>query len=998
MVLLVVFAAICLFQVIQTTRVFSMEGEMKASDEDTTVVLKLRDDKDFMDSYRSAQKYSLALGLDLQGGMFATLEVAVDDLIRQEAGGSVDAKFEKALKEAIIQKESSQSSLVELFYEALKKDDPGVKLSAYFANPVKQISFTSTNEEILEKLTTVSEEAIQNTYGIIRRRIDQFGVASPNIQLQAGRGRIILELPGVREPARVRELLRSTAKLEFWETYPYGEGFTELLKANEIVKRLKGLPTEADSAKTDTAITAGETPAVSPVENQVSVGDTDSLGMAIANTDTSVQDCESLAKIPDSLLTQNQQRAKFLCTYPILEEFSTQSQEQLNGYPNTPVLGYMNIRDTAKMNHWLHHPDVVAELPSEIKFAWGAKTEKDASDFLPLIALKVTTEGVPKLDGSHIERANQSYSSVNQSEATVSITMSVEGAKIWSDMTGANVGKSVAITMDNMVYSYPRVMNQIQNGNTEISGDFEIEEAKDLATLLSSGKLPVQVRIEGEKVIGPTLGAENITKGTFSFLIAFLLVIAFMAVYYNSAGLVADVALIINLFFIIGVSAAFNVVLTLPGIAAIVLTMGMAVDANVLVFERVREELGIGKSLRAAHQAGYKNAFSSIMDSNITTFLSGLILYAFGIGPIRGFAVSLMIGIATTLICALFITRMIQEFMLDRNPNGIKFWSKWSKHVFDGIHIKMTERKKYFYMFSVAVSIIGLISIFTVGFRQGVEFSGGYQYTVNYSGELDLDKTRNELEKDFGGTSPVIKTVGNGGQIMVTTNYKLNDQAALVGNQDALKAGLIAVNPNSAPEVIESIKVGAVVSSDIRRSAILAVIFTIFVIFIYILVRFRKWSYSVGAVVALAHDVLITMGVFSFMGAIDILPFPLELDQNFIAALLTIVGFSINDTVIVFDRVRENFGEMKSATLDKIFNNSMDVTLSRTMITSGTVLFTIVAMLFFGGSTIQPFMFALFVGIAFGTYSSVFVASGIAYDLMKREKEFAGNAVQAAKV
>ncbi|MCB9235425.1 MAG: protein translocase subunit SecDF [Bacteroidia bacterium] len=989
--LLVIFALICVYNLYHTWNAFSKDSKLKNAD--AVELAELTEDADFMKSLKNSQKNAFSYGLDLQGGMMVTLEIGVEDIVRELAGNPADDKdFTMAVSNAIAAKENSQESFVDLFYQEFQKIQPNVKLAAYYASADNGINFQTSNEEVLTYLRTQSDDAIQNTFNIIRSRIDQFGVSSPNLQLQEGSGRILVELPGVKDPERVRRLLRNTAKLEFWETYPYRDGIRELEKANDVVRMVK--KRDGDLAVNDTtAKVEVDTAEVdkSAVVNDLLSENEGAEETAQTETPDSLKDSLSNdAFVDDSTLSDEERRAKFIERYPLFEKFQSISNEQLQGYPNTPLLGYMAIADTGDFNKWMRHPDVVSVLPNEIKFVWTAKSPVEDGEFLELIAIKYNAEGVPPLDGDVIEEARQDFESQGSKAPDVSMRMNVEGSRIWSDLTAKNVNYSIAIVLDGLVYSYPRVNQQISGGNSQITGNFTIEEAKDLATLLSAGKLPVKARIQGEDIVGPTLGEQNISKGMWSFLIAFLVTVAFMAFYYAGSGFVANVALIANLFFILGVSAALNVVLTLPGIAAIVLTMGMAVDANVLIFERIREEQALGKSLKASISAGFKNALSSVLDGNITTFLTGVVLFAFGIGPIRGFAVSLMIGIITSLISALFVSRLILDYFADKGGDSIKFGSKLTINAFNKVDVKMTIRKKLFYGVSGLLIAVSIFSFVANGFKTGVDFDGGRQYTLNF--EKSLDENDNEVIRQgltavFDNNSPVIKTIGGENSLLITTSYLVDKQDKSEEVENLLLSTINGLNSEYMAEVESARLVGPTVANDIKRSAIFSILFSLVIIFLYIFVRFRKWQYSLGALVALMHDVTITLGIFSLLGALDFLPFSLEIDQSFIAAILTIVGYSINDTVIVFDRIRENLGEMKTSGLSDVYNTSINQTVSRTLITSGTTLATILILFLLGGDTMKGFMFALLVGIGVGTYSSIFVASPIAHDLINGQEK-----------
>lgn len=1002
-VLLGIFSAICLFNLFMTYRAFSMESELNALTSEQADAK--RNEEGFKSSYEFAQRHAFSLGLDLQGGLFVTMEVGVEDILSMYAGstGKSDPDFEKALQLAVDEKVTSQEPLVELFHKNLvkvyndaKRELPvnqstgkSILLARYFANQDKGIAANSTDDEVKAKLMEDTESAIQNTYNIVRSRIDQFGVTSPNLNLVEGTGRILLELPGVKDPSRVRRLLRGTAKLEFRETVAYNDAVPVINEIDKVVKRLVDTaagvtPTAAvDSTKTDsTAVAVGDS------------SKTDSAATAAADSGKSVMDVlsgksdsgatASTDSSKDSASTADASKdiEKFKKDHPFLGLFDLTMQLD----PSRPLIGVVSLSDTAAMNKWLSHPEVKAITPYYVKFLWESKVDPDRgpeyANKLGLVAIASNREDKAKLEGNVVVGARQDYEP-NSTNPMVSMNMNAEGGEVWQRMTKDNLGKCVAIVLDNYVQTYPTIQGVISGGRSQITGNFTVDEAKDLANLLKAGALPVRAKILGDSTVGPTLGAANLSKGLVSFVVAFLAVIAFMAFYYRGAGMVANIALLVNLLYIFGVSAALNIVFTLPGLAAVVLTMGMAVDANVLVFERVREEMATGKAYKAAVAAGFKNAFSTVMDSNITTFLTGLILFWFGVGPIAGFAVNLMIGIVTSLICSLFLSRIILEYFGDRRVEGVTFGSKWSINVFNHVKIKMTQRKKAFYIFSGTLTGLSMLSVAMFGFRTSVEFDGGRQVKVEFAKQVGTEELRGPLTKAFDNKAPLIRSVSGNNTMLITTNWRLGDTTATENiNAEILKVVADAA-PGSDPKILESTVVGPTVANDIKRAAVLSVIFSLLAIFLYILFRFRKYQYSVGAIASLIHDVSIVMGFFSFFGHFEILPINLEVDQAFIAAILTVIGFSINDTVIVFDRIRENLSEMKSSPLGVIYNESIDRTFSRTIITSGTVLLTILVMFLFGGDVIRGFMFALLVGIGVGTYSSIFVASPIAYDMIR---------------
>lgn len=1005
-ILLVIFTAICFFNLFMTYRAFSYESQLNSLD--STAAENLRHDEGFKSSYEFAQRNAFSLGLDLQGGLFVTMEVGTEDILREYAGatGAEDPLFEAAIDSALSDKETSQSGLVDLFYTNLKNlyvannrpipvnqaTDEQILMARYFASQSRGIGATDPDAKVIAKLKEDTEAAISNTYTIIRSRIDKFGVASPNLQLQAGTGRILLELPGVKDPTRVKNLLRNSARLEFRETVAYKDAIGTVNEIDKAVKRIMDIeagissaPAAVDTAATDTAkkdTGLAAAPAVPAAPDTANTGSVEDL--FAPKKDSAVATADDSANT-DSAAAATQDIAKFKAEHPFLGLFNLEAQV---ASPDRPLIGVVAIGDTGKVGAWLRHPEVRAVIPFTVKFLWEAKPNSDRggelANQLGLIAIKSNADDKAPLEGGVIVGARMDYEP-NSTRPMVSMTMNSEGGATWQRITKDNLNKCVAIVLDNYVQTYPTIQSVISGGRSQITGNFTVEEAKDLANLLKAGALPVKAKILGDSLVGPTMGAENLNKGLISFVVAFMAVIAFMAWYYRGAGVVAVGALIINLLYIFGVSAALNIVFTLPGLAAVVLTMGMAVDANVLVFERIREEQALGKSYKAAVAAGFKNAFSTVMDSNITTFLTGLILFWFGIGPVSGFAVNLMIGIVTSLICSLFITRIMLEWFGDRKAEGTTFGSPLTMRLFSNVDIKMTVRKKYFYIFSGALTAISFISVAVFGFKTGVEFDGGTQVKVEFATSVGTEQIRGPLTAAFDNKVPLIREVAGTNMMLITTGY-LSDSTSAEGSTGVNKMiedVLEKAAPGSNPKILESSVVGPSVASDIKKAAIFSVFFSLLAISLYILFRFRRYQYSLGAVASLIHDVSIVMGFFSFFGHFEVLPFSLEVDQAFIAAILTVIGFSINDTVIVFDRIRENLAEMKSSPLGFIYNDAINKTFSRTIITSSTVLLTILVMFLFGGDVIRSFMFALLIGIGVGTYSSIFVASPIAYDMIR---------------
>jgi SecD/SecF fusion protein len=1002
--LLVIFTAICFYnlywsyvqfdseQQLEKGRVVkAMEGPLSQADSATLKTYEaLLTDEDFQAKYKKSIDRSFTLGLDLQGGMFVTLEIGVKDLVKKLAGNPNDPLFNEAIECAAERQTTEAVGFVDLFVECFKEKNPNGSLGATFANPELEISVRTTDAEVQEKLNKEAEDAIDLAFNVIRTRIDQFGVVSPNLQKQESTGRILLELPGVKEPERVRKLVRSTAKLEFYATHPWSDAYPVLIEINEKLRQEGGL---VDSTDTEEGATEATTDSDQAVAADSTAGDStsDDSTSTFSTTDADTGEVAFDQLSPEE---QEKRREEFRRENPLFAllnpaDFNTFSQVG----SATPMVGAAHWQDTAEVNKILKRDEIQVLIPDDMRFVWGFKPISEESEFFQMIAIRVNDEGEPDLDGEAVSVARQDFDP-SSGKAVVSMRMTPDGAKAWGRITEANIGKHVAILLDNYVYSYPVVNEAIRGGSSQISGDFEIDEAKDLANVLKAGQLPVPAEIEGEETVGPTLGQENINSGMFSFLGSFLITLIFMAVYYNKSGWVANLALIANLVFILGCSAAFTIVLTLPGIAAVVLTVGMAVDANVLIFERIREELGREKTLKASIKAGFSNAFSSVMDANITTFLTGVVLYAFGVGPIRGFAVSLMIGIITSLISALVITRLILDYYGNKGGSTLNFGTKWSLNVLKGITINMVARKKTFYIASLAVVLASFAAFATIGFKTGVDFKGGRQFVVEFtqqdgtpaslSGD-DIETIRKDLNDAFENSEPVIKTLSTNNQIMITTSYLVGDREATQKVEEIMKEGLQKNFSQYKNTTLSTSDVGPTVANDIRQAAYFSVIFSLLIIFFYILVRFRKWQYSLGALAAVFHDVTIVLGVFSVLSIID-LPFNVEISQTFIAALLTIIGYSINDTVVVFDRIRENIGEMKSSKLNDIYNISIDQTISRTLITSLTTFMTVLILFIWGGDTIKGFTFAMMIGIIVGTYSSIFVASPISLDLINREK------------
>ncbi|MDP4267629.1 MAG: protein translocase subunit SecDF [Bacteroidota bacterium] len=920
-------------------------------------------------TYKECKERELNLGLDLKGGMNVTMEISVPDLVRAMSNNSQDPTFLKAMTKATEMHKTSQKDFITLFGEAFKSIDPNARLAAIFSTMdlKDRINFQTSNEDVLKVLRKEADDAMDRTYRILRTRIDKFGVTQPNIQKLQNTGRILIELPGIKEPERVRKLLQGTAKLEFWETYEYKELYDYVDKANKELKDiLKGKKIQDTTSTAKDSTTASRD--TSKSKNSI-------LGKLESNKSkkTSAKEDTTESKSVNDFSKKNP-------LYAVLQPNLMQNEKGQYQPGKGPVVGYSALKDTGKVNAFLALPQIKNIFPKNIKFGWTVKAIDKAGKFLQLVALKVNSrDGSAALDGSVIVDARQDIGQNNSNE--ISMSMNNEGARIWKRLTGENIGKSIAIVLDGYVYSFPTVQNEIPNGRSSITGNFTLNEAKDLANILKAGKLPVPAKIVEEAVVGPSLGKEAINSGLMSFLIALLLVLVFMALYYNKAGRVADMALFANIFFLMGVLASIGAVLTLPGIAGIVLTIGMAVDANIIIYERVREELAEGKGINLALEDGYKNSYSAIIDSNVTTILTGIVLYIFGSGTIQGFATTLVIGILTSLFSALFISHIIFDWMLSRKKD-ITFDNNITRGAFKKVNFDFLGKKKIFYAISGTVFAIGIISMIVRGFSYGVDFTGGRTYVVRFEKEINASKLADLLRTNL--ESPEVKTFGSANQVKITTKYLINDasQASDGKVEAALKEGLKKVSDNKA-EVLSSQKVGPTVAKDIIYSAFFAVFFALLIIFLYIFLRFKKWQWALGSIVALFHDTVFLLMWFSLFHGI--FPFSLDVDQSFIAAILTVIGYSMNDTVIVFDRIREYLGiyKKKKMNIVELSNTAINATLSRTINTSLTIFFVLFTIFIFGGEVIRGFTFALWMGIIVGTYSSIFIATPIALDFIK---------------
>ncbi len=920
-------------------------------------------------TFKEVQRKEVNLGLDLKGGMNVILEVSVEDILKALSNYNTDKTFTEALARARTEyQQQRQYDYLTLFGRAFQAVDPNARLAAIFGTVElrDKINFNSSNEQVLSVLDEEVSAAIDNAFNILRTRIDRFGVVQPNITRMATKGRILIELPGQDDPARVRELLQGTANLEFWETYENSEIVNYLVQANNALREIRTSTRLTDTVKT-----------LQPAETAVA--------------DTSGQD-QSLLDLLGKDTTQAataDTREEFNLQNPLFGILNPRVTEQ--GQPMaSSMVGLAAGIDTAKVNKALNMNQIKAIFPRDVKFLWSQNPYKydPTGTLYELHAIKVTTrDGRPPLGGDVITGARPS-SGVTGSEVNVDFSMNAEGAKTWARMTRENVGRCIAVVLDGYVRSYPRVENEITGGNTQIEGDFTIEEADDLANILKSGKLPAPAHIVSDTVIGPTLGKEAINSGLISFIISFIIVLAYMIFYYSrSAGTIADIALVANVFLIFGILASLGAILTLPGIAGIVLTMGMSVDANVLIYERIREELRAGKGMKLAISDGYKGALSAILDSNVTTLLTGIILYVFGTGPIKGFATTLVIGIFTSLFCAIYITRLIYEWQLKRNAN-LTFSIKMTANILKNTSIDFIGKRKIFYAISIAITVIGIASLIIRGLNPGIDFAGGRTYVIRFDQSVSTADVAASLEPGFG-ERPQVVTFGSDNQVRITTKYKINETGVDDEVETILYDGLknmVGGNVTKEEFLSENRKssetVGPTIAADIKSRAVWAVALATLMMFIYIFVRFRNWQYGVGAVVSTIHDTMIVIGIYSLLWGI--MPFSMEIDQSFIAAILTVIGYSINDTVVVFDRLREFLPLHRKRPVKEVLNLALNDTLSRTLNTGITSILVLILMFFLGGATIRGFLFAMIIGIVVGTYSSIFVATSIVYDTTRK--------------
>jgi SecD/SecF fusion protein len=1001
----ILFAIICLYQLSFTWITGGVEDDAVAYAADYPVEEQEVKEKFYLDSvnsekvfdiliteytYSECKQRELNLGLDLKGGMNVTLEVMVIDVVKALSNNSKDSVFNLAITNTLKAQEDSQDDFVTLFGMEYEKvaPAPNTGLSILFSTPDlrNKVDFTKTNQEVIKVLKVEVEDAISRSFNILRSRIDRFGVTQPNIQRLETAGRILVELPGIKEPERARKLLQSTAQLEFWETYEYNEVFQAFESANIYLRSIEAGTDELEEVSTEET-----TEEVAIIENLEESEVKDSIG---GNEDEVESDESSLLAdiLEDSLSTDSTN------TGLSFEEFAAENPLYAVLYPNVnqqtgqlnpgPVVGVCAVKDTAQVNAYLNDKAVKKFFPIDVIFSYTVKPYDADGKFVQLVALKSDRGGKAAMEGDVVTDASEAFGQFS-STAEVSMQMNAEGAKQWKRLTADNIGKSVAIVLDGYVYSYPTVQAEIAGGRSSITGNFTLNEAKDLANILKSGKLPAPARIIEEAIVGPSLGEEAISAGLTSFIFALILVLIYMIFYYSGAGVVSNIALIANVFFIFGVLSSLGAVLTLPGIAGIILTIGMSVDANVLIYERIREEMSNGKGLKLAITDGYNSAYSSIIDANVTTLLTGIILYTFGTGPIKGFATTLVIGILTSLFAAIFITRLVISSRLAKGKT-IAFATKLTDGAFKNINIDFIGKRKRFYILSSVIVLLGIGSLVTKGLNYGVDFVGGRTYVVRFDDTIDNEALRSSLSAVFVDAdglnyTPQVKTFGDDNQVKITTSFMIESNEIETDEivESKLSDGLATTGVEY--EIMSSQKVGPTIADDIKDAAVWSVFFSLLVIFLYILVRFRKWQFSLGAVSAVFHDVLIVLSIFSIL--YGILPFSLEIDQAFIAAILTIIGYSLNDTVVVFDRVREYLNNNKKKGVHDIMNGALNSTLSRTINTSLTTFFVLLIIFSFGGEVIRGFMFALMVGVVVGTYSSLFVASPIMLDTIKKKEE-----------
>ena len=929
-------------------------------------------------TYKECKEKELNLGLDLKGGMNVMLEVQVEDVVKALAGDSQnDPAFQQAIAEAnAALKDGSSNDYIGDFVKAYSRLSNGRPIAEIFVSPDrKDITLESSDADVEKMLKRETEAAIGASFNVLRSRIDHFGVTQPNIMRLPNSHRILVELPGVKEPQRVRDLLQGTASLEFWLTYDAREVLPMLVSADKLLKEELTAQQPAAPAVESEPASAAESSA-SPAADEGLIGE-------IGADSTASADAVQTGNFDQ---TQNP-------LFAVLDP----------NYAGGAAIGAAYKADIATVNEYLARPEVRELFPADILFKWGVKGDDHINGRYYLYAIKVTTpDGKAPLDGSVVTEAFEQYAQ-RGATAEVSMTMNAEGTQEWARMTGENIGKCIAIVLDGYVYSAPRVNTKIDKGQSQITGDFTIQEAQDLANVLNSGKVPAPAKIIQDTVVGPSLGQESINAGMLSFVIAFILVLLYMGLFYKTAGWMADVALLTNVFLLMGVLVSFGAVLTLPGIAGIVLTMGMAVDANVIIYERIKEELRGGKGLSLAIKDGFSKAYSAIIDGQLTTIITGIVLFVFGTGPVQGFATTLIIGIITSVFCAIFITRLLIEWIVSK-WGSISFSYKWSEKFLNNTHVNFLGKRKVAYWISGALIVLSVLSFFVRGLNLGAEFTGGRAYVVRFDKAVSAEEVRANMDRVFSqiegadesSISFEVKQYGNENQMRIVTQYRYDDTSDEATGEveeliyNALKPlysyditfDQFRNTQTDANGILTADKIGPSIANDMTWNAIYSVLFSLIAIGLYITFRFKRWQWATGATLALAFNALLIIGIFSmFYG---ILPFNLEVNQAFIAAILTIIGYAINDTVVVFDRIREYLGLYPKRSLYENVNNAINSTLSRTINTSGTTLVTLLAIFFFGGETIRGFIFALIIGVVVGTAATIFIATPVAYDLMKK--------------
>lgn len=927
---------------------------------------------------KECREMEINLGLDLKGGMNVILELNVADVLKSFSGFNQDENFNKALAAASARQIKEQGNYIDFFAQEYKKLEPNSRLAALFSFQFKdKISTTSSDADVIKVLKVELESAISNSFNVLRTRIDRFGVVSPNIQRLEQDGRILVELPGVKEPERVRKLLQGSANLEFWTTYDMEEVYQNLMTANNVIRDLKKSKKGAIAEVKDSA---------SVVADSTKTAATDTTGTSEKSLLAKIKS-KAKGNVDQAAAAKNDKDMR--AEYPLLSLLSMQGLQ-----PKSPVVGIAHYRDTAQIGAYLRAKAVRDVMPRNLQFRWTVKAIDENDQFYQLVAIKVVNRnGKAPLSGDVVTDATADFEQ-NSSSASVSMAMDAEGAKEWARLTKENIGKSIAIVLDNYVYSFPRVNDEITGGRSSITGNFTPEEAKDLANVLKSGKMAASVKIVQEDVVGPSLGQEAIRDGIVSCVIALvLLMIYMMCVYGVVPGLVANGALLINIFFTMGILASFQSVLTLSGIAGLVLSLGIAVDANVLIYERIKEELRAGKTLRKAVEEGYKNAFSAIFDSNLTSIITGIILFYFGTGPIKGFATTSIIGIVCSFFTAVFMTRLFFEAALSKGwISNLQFTTSLTKNLLVTPTINWISMRKKGYIFSGILIAIIIVSFASQGLKQGIDFTGGRNYVIRFDQPVNTQEANEALKPFFGDYAVNVITIGASNQIRVTTNYKIEDEGAGVDDEitqklyDGLKNKLSQgtnLAKFSSDNIVSSQKVGPAIAKDITQGAIWAVFFAVIAMGIYILFRFRDFAFSVGTMASLVHDTLVIIGTYSLF--YKVMPFSMDIDQSFIAAVLTVIGYSVNDTVVIFDRIREIMHNYPKRDLKRLMNDALNSTLSRTYSTALCTALVLLSIFILGGDTIRSFTFAMLVGVVLGTYSTLFIAVPVAFEMMKRK-------------